>query len=184
MLNIEPSKNINSYLTPLVSELDGIEFKSHNCGTVKIRCALTCVGCDLPAERKTCGFLSYMANLGCSRCYCFWYWRFWKAQLFYRSKIGTYVIMKSIEKMLSSVKLRPQEILKRVNYDVGSYFDAVRMIRCTICIWVPQNTYNIWIKKDILSGASVSIINNRITSLVVPPQVQFGRLPACMDHPS
>ena len=32
-------------------------------------CALVCVACDLPAGRKTCGFLSYSANLGCSRCY-------------------------------------------------------------------------------------------------------------------
>ena len=27
------------------------------------------MGCDLPAGRKTCGFLSYNANLGCTWCY-------------------------------------------------------------------------------------------------------------------
>ena len=34
-----------------------------------IRCALLCVACDLPAGKKVCGFLSYKANHGCSKCY-------------------------------------------------------------------------------------------------------------------
>ena len=70
----EPSKNINTYLNPLVSELrtlwNGVSFDTCDCGTQMIRCALLCIGCDLPAGRKVCGFLSYSANLGCSRCYC------------------------------------------------------------------------------------------------------------------
>ena len=35
----------------------------------KIRCAVLSVSCDIPAGRKLCGFLSYTAHLGCSRCY-------------------------------------------------------------------------------------------------------------------
>ena len=70
----EPSKNINTYLNPLVSELcalwEGVSFDTHDSGTQMVRCALFCIGCDLPAGRKVCGFLSYTANLGCSRCYC------------------------------------------------------------------------------------------------------------------
>ena len=70
----EPSKTINTYLTPLVCELlslwEGVSLRTYNAGTQLFRCALMCVGCDLPAGRKTCGFLSYTANLGCSRCYC------------------------------------------------------------------------------------------------------------------
>jgi len=70
----EPSKNINTYLNPLVSELrtlwNGVSFDTCDCGTQMICCALLCIGCDLPAGRKVCGFLSYSANLGCSRCYC------------------------------------------------------------------------------------------------------------------
>ncbi len=69
----EPSLTINSYLTPLVSDLlvlwNGLNFDTHDYSTQTIRCALLCVGCDLPAGRKVCGFLSYTANLGCSRCY-------------------------------------------------------------------------------------------------------------------
>lgn len=86
----EPSKTMNTYLTPLVADLltlwDGVSFSTYNNGTQLIRCALLCVGCDLPAARKVCGFLSHSANLGCSRCYSnfgtgIWNWNFWKARL-------------------------------------------------------------------------------------------------------
>lgn len=73
----EPKLDINSYLSPLVHELlqfyngvvlpctspDGRQLRS-----VMIRLALTCVVCDLPATRKVCGFLSYCALHGCSKC--------------------------------------------------------------------------------------------------------------------
>ena len=69
----EPSKTVNTYLTPLVSELltlwRGKSFKTASKSTIFVRCALLCVACDLPAGRKVCGFLSFNANLGCSRCY-------------------------------------------------------------------------------------------------------------------
>ena len=54
----EPKGNINTY-QPLVAELNklwtGAKVKV---GTqdVLIRCALLCVGCDIPATRKVCGF--------------------------------------------------------------------------------------------------------------------------------
>lgn len=70
----EPSLTINSYLLPLVNELrelwEGVQLKlptSRN--SAKFRCALLGVACDLPAARKCCGFLSFCANLGCSRCF-------------------------------------------------------------------------------------------------------------------
>ena len=69
----EPSCTINSYLSPLVADLlelwDGIELKVPGAASRIFRCALLGVACDIPAARKTCGFLSHSANLGCSRCY-------------------------------------------------------------------------------------------------------------------
>ena len=57
---------INSYLTPLVCELlklwSGVCFQFSD--RIMIRGALLCVGCDLPAGRKTCGFLSYILFAG------------------------------------------------------------------------------------------------------------------------
>ena len=69
----EPPLTINSYITPLVFELlklwNGIQVSVGEEKLQTIWCALVGVGCDLPAGRKLCGFLSYSANLGCSCCY-------------------------------------------------------------------------------------------------------------------
>ena len=66
----------NTFLKPLVQELKqtwGDVFlllyshKSHN--TLKcFKLALICVGCDIPASRKVCGFLGHSATSGCNKC--------------------------------------------------------------------------------------------------------------------
>ena len=73
----EPKRNINSYLEPLVEELQdfwvGVKLDTNSSGSTLsqtvVRCALLCVACDLPVGRKLCGFLSHSAKLGCSKCY-------------------------------------------------------------------------------------------------------------------
>ena len=60
-------------LHPLVQELlkfwEGVNINIvASCKSVKVRCALLCVACDIPASRKVCGFLSHSANYGCSKC--------------------------------------------------------------------------------------------------------------------
>ena len=70
----EPSGNINSYLSPLVDELetlwnDGVLIKHPGAlFPQRFRAALLCVACDVPAGRKTCGFLSHNSRKGCHRC--------------------------------------------------------------------------------------------------------------------
>ena len=69
----EPKKHVNFYLKPLVDELldlwHGTFLKASSLfGVVPVRCALMCVTCDLPATRKVCGFASYSAIQGCSKC--------------------------------------------------------------------------------------------------------------------
>lgn len=73
-LPCEPSLIINSYLSPLVSELNqlwwGVQLSLPGSYTAaSFKCALLGVACDLPAARKSWRFLSYSANLGCSRCF-------------------------------------------------------------------------------------------------------------------
>ena len=68
----EPSLTINSYLLPLVTELkelwEGVQLRYATSNSSAIfRCSLLGVARDLPAARKCCGFLSFSANLGCSR---------------------------------------------------------------------------------------------------------------------
>lgn len=70
----EPKGDVNTYLSPLVQELQllyhGIISPNSNCpsGTTTFRAVLSCIGSDLPATRKICGFLSYNATKGCSKC--------------------------------------------------------------------------------------------------------------------
>ena len=57
----EPKKHINTYLKPIVDELlklwHGKLLRTSSIfGIVPVRCALTCITCDLPATRKLCGF--------------------------------------------------------------------------------------------------------------------------------
>lgn len=61
----EPKHNINSYLKPLVAELnvlwkDGISIKAHgSTANAKFHAALLCVGSDIPTARKVCGFTGH-----------------------------------------------------------------------------------------------------------------------------
>ena len=68
----EPSRNINSFLEPLVEELlilwHGKEIKLPST-TLVIRAALLCVSCDSPAMRKVCGFVAHNAVKGCYKCF-------------------------------------------------------------------------------------------------------------------
>lgn len=69
----EPKRDINSFLQPLVDELEvfwsGQYIKvASSLQPQLVRCALIYVACDLPASRKVAGFLGHMANLGCSKC--------------------------------------------------------------------------------------------------------------------
>ncbi|KXJ06347.1 hypothetical protein AC249_AIPGENE12530 [Exaiptasia diaphana] len=69
----EPMLSINTYLKPLVAELNtlwqGIQFKTvASNGILTIRAALLCVGCDVPAARKVCGFTGHSSCKGCSKC--------------------------------------------------------------------------------------------------------------------
>ena len=70
----EPVGDTNSYLSPLVNDLksifDGISFRNPSSflKVTTIRATLTCISCDIPATRKVCGFASFNALKGCSKC--------------------------------------------------------------------------------------------------------------------
>ena len=69
----EPKNTMNQYLSHLVEELKefwhGVEIPILNSASpVVVKLALTGMSCDLPAVRKVCGFASYSAILGCSKC--------------------------------------------------------------------------------------------------------------------
>ena len=68
----EPKKTVNSYMQPLVAELNelwkGVVMQSSSGISVLVRAALICTACDIPASRKVSGFVGHSAYHACSRC--------------------------------------------------------------------------------------------------------------------
>ena len=63
--------NINSYDVAEFNKLwtDGIIVKAHGSKELEVfRGALLCVGSDVPAARKVCGFMGHASYKGCSKC--------------------------------------------------------------------------------------------------------------------
>ncbi|XP_048254385.1 uncharacterized protein LOC125381544 [Haliotis rufescens] len=58
----------NSFVQPLVDELLEAWTVGFSFNSKIFRLALMCIGCDIPACRKLCGFLGHAAVKGCSRC--------------------------------------------------------------------------------------------------------------------
>lgn len=63
-----------SYMKPLVNDLlelwePGIDCRTEEGNTVRVRGMLICCACDIPAARKLCGFLGHSAKQGCHRCH-------------------------------------------------------------------------------------------------------------------
>ena len=69
----EPSKTMNDYLKPLISELlelwQGVVMKYTSGANVMVRAALLCTACDIPASRKVSCFIGQNALHGCSKCF-------------------------------------------------------------------------------------------------------------------
>ena len=197
----EPPKTINTYLTPLVTDLlslwKGLPFKTPT-STVEIRCALLCVACDLPAGRKVCGFLSFVADLGCSRCYCNFgtgifgrrdysgfdrqSWKY-RSNSKHRSDVQLTLSCSSKtarEKKESEVGCRYSCLLQL------PYFDAVRMMIVdpmhNLYLGTAKRMFRtIWIKNFLTDQLTLGKVNSRISSLDVPSNVPFHRLPPSIE---
>ena len=67
----EPSKDLNQYLRPFVAELLEFfrEFQFLFMVIVHAKLLHALLPCDVPAGRKTCGFLSHSALLEYTKCY-------------------------------------------------------------------------------------------------------------------
>lgn len=193
----EPKKTINSYLMPLVYELQeawehGITVKSHDNSLVCIKLALSCITCDIPATRKVCGFLSHNAAFGCNKCLKEFDVTFGEKTDFSGFNREEWTLC-SLQQHKSDVK----EVLKQttktaqqkaesehgVRYSVLlelPYFDPIECIAIDIMhnlfLETGKHVFSVWIETGILTKANLKNIEQKLKLFNVPNDV--GRLPS------
>ena len=190
----EPSLTINSYLDPIVNDLNKL-WKGIEVGGKTIHAALIAVGCDLPAARKIAGFLSYNANKGCSRCYCEFsrgfgnndYSGFNRSLWLPRSneqhrenvaELQAIHTKTNRAKKESELGCRYSSLLKL------TYFDPVRMVLIdpmhNLFLGTAKHMiHNVYIKQGLLDKKAIDIIHERIEMVILPPNL--GRMPTQID---
>lgn len=192
----EPHKNINSFLAPLVSELQEawnpgflIQLKE---SLICVKLALSCVACDIPATRKVCGFLSHNAELGCNKCL-----KKFKGGFSIPTDYSGYdredYILRSQEQHRNDVNKTLQETTKTaqqkaeskygVRYSVLlelAYFDPVKFVAIdamhNLYLGSAKHCFGLWIEQDILNKDDIKTIENKISLFCLPANI--GRLPS------
>ena len=197
----EPSLTINTYLSPMISELldlwTGIELSVLGSSVKqKFRCALLGVSCDLPAARKTCGFLSHSANLGCLKCYFKFFdghrnadygGNFNRDSWGVRSNIQHRADLKKINECLTKTAKSKTELEKGCRYSVLldlPYFDPVKMLLIdpmhNLFLGTAKHyMFDILIGRNILGKLELDKIKKRLSRTVVP--AGLGRLPTSVN---
>ena len=196
----EPSLTMNTYLTPLVSDLlqlwSGVELKRPGTDVTAIfRCALLGVACDLPAARKLCGFLSFSANLGCSRCFerfshgfgrnC--YDNFNRESWELRDN-GRH--RSDVDKVLQcTTKTQREKRASELGCRFSSLLDLPYFRPIEMLLIDPMHNLflgtakhfarDIWIGRNILDTSAITKIETRLRNLIIP--VGLGRIPVSIN---
>ena len=192
----EPKKTINSFLTPLVDDLsklwEGMILSNGQC-SVLVRAALLCSGCDIPAARKTCGFVGHAARMSCSKCLSKFptstfgekpdFTNFNRTQWPPRTNKHHREVAEKYRQAATKVKQKQIESETGIRFSVLldlPYFDASRM-----CIIDPMHNLflgsakklmSIWKSDDsILCSSSFTTIQEKVDSFVTTRNM--GRLP-------
>lgn len=193
----EPKVDINSYLTPLVLELQefykGVSLqctmKDGKCINVMVRMALISVMCDLPASRKVCGFSSFNALHGCNKCM-----KQLRRDAFGESPdydktewlardIAQHK-QKSYEYLNAETKQQQKAIQKEYGLRYSAlielpYFDPIRHTVIdpmhNLFLGTAKHCLDLWMKREILTKSDIEKIENHMSHLYAPHSV--GRLP-------
>ena len=191
----EPSLNINSYLFPLIQDLrllfQGVTFTSHN-SVARVRALLCCVGSDLPATKKLCGFLSHSANRGCSKCMRSFSSSSFREKLDYSGfdvdnwearKLEDH--KKNAETIQGAATATSRASLEKqygLRYSVLLCLPVFDVIRChtidpmhNIFLGIAKLCVKVWKDKEILKASDFDKIQGRVDSVVPPPNI--GRIP-------
>ena len=195
----EPEKTINSYLKPLIYELNhawlhGIEVSSNDCIPINVKVALSCVTCDIPASRKVCGFLSHNAAMGCNKClkkfpvsdrktcYCGFDEEEWTLRTLEQHVID----VEEINKENTKTGRKKAESKYGIRYSVLvdlPYFDPTDFTAIdsmhNLYLGSGKHMFNIWMDTELLTKQKLAKIEARIKQFNTPCDV--GRLPAHMS---
>ena len=169
---------------------DGVYFKTANNITTLVRAALICVGCDIPAARKVCGFLRHRATMGCSKCLlAFPTEKFGEKpdySNFYRKEWVPRTDEHHRQEAMKSYHSGEQigiEKTSGVRYSYLlelPYFNAPRM--CVIdpmhnlVLGTSKMMVELWKFSNILTSVNFEAIQSKVDSFVCPSEV--GRIPS------
>ena len=194
----EPKHDLNSFLNPIVTELLELEqgaIMTHSSGKniveqINIRCLLLAVACDLPAVRKTCGFLSHAAKLGCSKCLKEFPGKPGEMNYFGFNR-STWLLRSNAQHRRDVNKIRhasTQKIRNSMESDFGcrysellrlSYFDPVKMhvidLMHGLFLGTAKKMLEIWQSLEILKKSHFQSIQEIVDAMKVPSDV--GRIP-------
>ena len=194
----EPKKHINTYLAPIVKDLQhlyaGVTVSNPNsyCGTTLFRAILSCVSCDLPATRKVCGFYSFCALRGCSKClkefvttsfgskpdYSGFNVNSWgkrnlathTAKAFAAKEAATASAQVKIEQ---SYGVRYSVLLTLPYFDVIRYHVVDPMH--SLFLGIAKHTVKVWRDIGIIRAEHLITIQEKVNNMTPPPKV--GRIP-------
>jgi len=176
---------------------NGIDIEIRQGQVENVHCALVGVGCDIPAGRKLCGFLSHAANLGCPRCYKAFSRGFGSHD--YSGFDRSNWVMRTKEKHRQSVarivraatKTEQQHLESELGCRYSTllelpYFDPIRMLIIdpmhNLFLGTAKDMVRkIWIENGYLDTNKLGIIEQRLSEINIPSTVSFGRLPLSMD---
>ena len=192
----EPSLTINSYLTPLVQELQqawdtGFIMRDANNNLLTIRLAISCVVCDMPASRKLCGFLGHNSTYGCNKCYKTFpssglsnvdYSGYDREKWTPRSNYLHREHCQQILKETTKTGIRKKEAEFGIRYSVLlnlSYFDPVRFtvvdVMHNVFLGTAKHMFKVWLQLELLTLANLEEIERRVKLFHIPNSVR--RLP-------
>lgn len=168
----EPSRTVNSYITPLVVELQKAWTSCFSIPTqlginITVQLALSCVACDIPASRKVSGFLGHSATLGCNKCmkafsthadgfrdYSGYDEENWQR----RDGVSHRHDVDKVAKETTLTGISAAESRYGVRYSVLlalPYFDAVRFtvvdVMHNLFLGTGKHMFQLWVKNDLLS---------------------------------